>query len=402
MAIIDRMKKRFRKVKKTKEAEIVREAEEELLEDEQEIFAEKQEYVRKKIKQRELTLEDYCDQLIDSQRRLDQKKLEYEQVTAYLTDIQLIDQMTQEEKENVEAVAFKLATLNVDREELKQENRALTQLQFRFMQLHEHEVPEGISHIEEQEQYQSAITGDLQKLEEERVNLKYEERFYLEKLHNLKMITFSSLFIAVIAAGITGFLYTQYIFDILFVMLIILFLLAVAGTVIFLKYRNVNYALAYCRKQQKRAVQLLNKVKIKRVNNQATLDYLYSKYNVGSARELTLLWQQYQNILENEEKYKRSSKELTHYGNLLVKQLQKAGVHDADIWISQPEALLDSREMVEVTHSLNVRRQKLREDMEFDEDVMDLAVSGIREHLQKEPEKAVVVQQLLEPYQIRI
>lgn len=402
MAIIDRMKKRFRKVKKTKEAEIVREAEEELLEDEQEIFAEKQEYVRKKIKQRELTLEDYCDQLIDSQRRLDQKKLEYEQVTAYLTDIQLIDQMTQEEKENVEAVAFKLATLNVDREELKQENRALTQLQFRFMQLHEHEVPEGISHIEEQEKYQNAITGDLQKLEEERVNLKYEERFYLEKLHNLKMITFSSLFIAVIAAGITGFLYTQYIFDILFVMLIILFLLAVAGTVIFLKYRNVNYALAYCRKQQKRAVQLLNKVKIKRVNNQATLDYLYSKYNVGSARELTLLWQQYQNILENEEKYKRSSKELTHYGNLLVKQLQKAGVHDADIWISQPEALLDSREMVEVTHSLNVRRQKLREDMEFDEDVMDLAVSGIREHLQKEPEKAVVVQQLLEPYQIRI
>lgn len=402
MAIIDKMKKRFRKSKKKNQAEIVRESEEELLEDEQEILNEKQEFVRKKMKQRELSLEDYCNQLIESVRQIEQKKLEYEQVTAYLTDIQLIEQMTSEEKENVQSVAFKLAALTTDREEMKRENKALTQLQFRFMQLHEHEIPEGIQHIEEQEKYQSDIIGDFQKLEEERVNLKYEERFYLEKLHNLKMITFSSLFVVVIACGITIFLYTQYIFDLLFVLLLFLFALAVVGTGIFLKYRNVNYALAYCRKQQGRAVQLLNKIKIKRVNNTATLDYLYSKYNVGSSRELAFLWQQYQNILENEEKYKRSSKELNHYGNLLVKMLQNTGVHDADIWISQPEALLDSREMVEVTHGLNERRQRLREEMEYDEDVMDLAIERIKEQMQKEPEKAVQVQHILEPYRIRI
>lgn len=402
MAIIDKMKKRFRKSKKKNQAEIVRESEEELLEDEQEILSEKQEFVRKKMKQRELSLEDYCNQLIESVRQIEQKKLEYEQVTAYLTDIQLIEQMTSEEKENVQSVAFKLAALTTDREEMKRENKALTQLQFRFMQLHEHEIPEGIQHIEEQEKYQSDIIGDFQKLEEERVNLKYEERFYLEKLHNLKMITFSSLFVVVIACGITIFLYTQYIFDLLFVLLLFLFALAVVGTGIFLKYRNVNYALAYCRKQQGRAVQLLNKIKIKRVNNTATLDYLYSKYNVGSSRELAFLWQQYQNILENEEKYKRSSKELNHYGNLLVKMLQNTGVHDADIWISQPEALLDSREMVEVTHGLNERRQRLREEMEYDEDVMDLAIERIKEQMQKEPEKAVQVQHILEPYRIRI
>lgn len=402
MAIIDKMKKRFRKSKKKNQAEIVRESEEELLEDEQEILNEKQEFVRKKMKQRELSLEDYCNQLIESVRQIEQKKLEYEQVTAYLTDIQLIEQMTSEEKENVQSVAFKLAALTTDREEMKRENKALTQLQFRFMQLHEHEIPEGIQHIEEQEKYQSDIIGDFQKLEEERVNLKYEERFYLEKLHNLRMITFSSLFVVVIACGITIFLYTQYIFDLLFVLLLFLFALAVVGTGIFLKYRNVNYALAYCRKQQGRAVQLLNKIKIKRVNNTATLDYLYSKYNVGSSRELAFLWQQYQNILENEEKYKRSSKELNHYGNLLVKMLQNTGVHDADIWISQPEALLDSREMVEVTHGLNERRQRLREEMEYDEDVMDLAIERIKEQMQKEPEKAVQVQHILEPYRIRI
>jgi hypothetical protein len=270
------------------------------------------------------------------------------------------------------------------------------------MQLHEHEIPDGIAHMQEQEAYQNAINGDIRTLEEEKVNLVYEEKFYLERLHNLRMVAISAIFLAVIGAGITAFVYTQYIFDIFLVLLVIACALAIAGTAIFVKYRNVNYALAYCRKQQARAVQLLNKVKIKLVNNRATLDYLCQKYNVGSAHELEYMWEQYQYILDNEEKYKRSSKELTHYGDLLVKVLHTVGVHDADIWMSQPEALIDPREMVEITHGLNTRRQRLREDMELDGDMMDLAISGIKERLQKEPEKSVYVQRTLEPFRIRI
>jgi hypothetical protein len=100
--------------------------------------------------------------------------------------------------------------------------------------------------------------------------------------------------------------------------------------------------------------------------------------------------------------YKRSSKELTHYGNQLVKVLQNVGVHDADIWINQPEAIIDPREMVEVTHGLNVRRQNLREEMEVDEDMIDLATSNIRERLKKHPEEIVIARQILEPYRIRL
>lgn len=402
MGLIERMKRRFRKKSRQHAEEISQAGEEQFQEDELVLEEEKSEFVRKKIKNKDMSIVDYCEQLVESTRQLEQKKLEYEQVTAYLTDIQLIDQMTEEEKDSVQAVAFKLAALNADREELKEENRNLTQLQFRFMQLHEYEIEDGIANMQEQEKYQSDIRSDMQKLEEERVNLQYEEKYYMEKLHNIRMIAFSVLFLAVIAGAATGFLYTQYIFDILFVCLIILFVVAIIGTVLFLKYRNVNYALAYCKKQQNRAVVLINKVRLKWVNNTATLDYMYSKYNVNSSRELNLLWEQYQLILDNEEKFKKSSKELTHYGDLLVKVLGNVGVHDPDIWINQPEALLDPREMVEVTHNLNARRQRLREDMEYDSDVMDMAISAIREVISKEPEQAVTVQRILEPYKISI
>ena len=106
--------------------------------------------------------------------------------------------------------------------------------------------------------------------------------------------------------------------------------------------------------------------------------------------------------MENEEKYKHSSKELDHYGALLLKLLGHVGVHDADIWLTQPEALLDSREMVEVTHHLNGRRQKLREEMEIEEDMMDASVEAIRDVMQKNPETAMQVQRILEPYHIRL
>lgn len=402
MGLIERMKRRFRKKSRKHAEEISHESEEQFQEDALALEEEKTEFVRKKIKDKNLSVEDYCEQLVVSTRQIEQKKLEYEQVTAYLTDIQLIDQMTEEERDNVQAVAFKLVALNTDREELKQENRNLTQLQFRFMQLHEHEIEDGIANMQEQEKYQADIRSDMQKLQEEKVNLQYEEKYYLEKLHNIRMIACSVLFLAVIAGAAAGFLYTQYVFDILFACLIILLVVAILGTILFIRYRNVNYALAYCKKQQNRAVVLMNKVRLKWVNNTSTLDYMYSKYNVNSSRELNLMWEQYQTILDNEEKFKKSSKELAHYGDLLVKVLGNVGVHDPDIWINQPEALLDPREMVEVTHNLNARRQKLREDMEYDSDVMDMAISAIRDVIAKKPEQAVTVQRILEPYRISI
>lgn len=206
MGFIERMKRRFQKKSRKQAEEISHESEEQFQEDALALEEEKTEFVRQKIKDKNLSIEDYCEQLVVSTRQVEQKKLEYEQVTAYLTDIQLIDQMTEEERDNVQAVAFKLAALNTDREELKQENRNLTQLQFRFMQLHEHEIKDGIANMQEQEKYQTDIRSDMHKLQEEKVNLQYEEKYYLEKLHNIRMIACSVLFLAVIAGAAAGFL----------------------------------------------------------------------------------------------------------------------------------------------------------------------------------------------------
>ena len=402
MGLFSRLKKHNSKPKEASEFELDEVLDEVFAQQEPDSSEVSAENLKKQLQSKEMTLEDYCNQLVLSTKQLDKRKIEYEQVTAYLTDIQMLDHMTEEEQQKVNELAAKLVILTGDREELKQDTKKLTDIQFRFMQLHEHEIQDGIRSMEEQEKYQTEIRSDLQKLQEEKTNLKKEEKYYLQKMYNLKMTTVSLVFLAVIASGLILFLYTQYIFDLPFSLLIVFFVLAIAGSIIYLKYRNVNYALAYCRKQQERAVKLLNKVKIKQVNNASTLDYLCQKYNVGSARELAYLWEQYGQILENEELYKRSSKELSRYGDELVRILKKVGLHDADIWTYQAIALVDSRELVEVTHNLNARRQKLREDMQVQEDILDIAINGIQDMLKKNPEKTDEVKQLLQSYKIAI
>ena len=58
----------------------------------------------------------------------------------------------------------------------------------------------------------------------------------------------------------------------------------------------------------------------------------------------------------------KESKELI---KAIIDELKKQGLEDPNIWAYQPIALFDNKEMVEVRHRLNVRRQKLREKIDF-------------------------------------
>ena len=49
----------------------------------------------------------------------------------------------------------------------------------------------------------------------------------------------------------------------------------------------------------------------------------------------------------------------------MIRVLAKYRLYDAKVWVPQAVALVDHNEMVEVTHSLVTRRQKLRNRMEY-------------------------------------
>ena len=87
---------------------------------------------------------------------------------------------------------------------------------------------------------------------------------------------------------------------------------------------------------------------------------------------------------------------MEYYNAKLVRKLKQYQLYDAKVWVRNPEAVYNSKEMVEVQHNLISRRQKLRERIEYTtqsiEELRKEVEPYARTHSQMIPE----LQQILE------
>ena len=81
--------------------------------------------------------------------------------------------------------------------------------------------------------------------------------------------------------------------------------------------------------------------------------------------------------------------------------LRQLGVIDTHIWIGQVKAILNPKEMVEVRHNLSIRRQKLREQIEYNESRIEDARNNIKNVTKKNKVHAKEAMQALEIYEKR-
>lgn len=142
---------------------------------------------------------------------------------------------------------------------------------------------------------------------------------------------------------------------------------------------NINYAIL-----------LLNKVKIKYVNITNAVDYGRDRFHVRDSREFEYQWEMYQNAMREQEKYRKTNEDLNYYYDKLVKLLKKCELYDSRVWIEQPQALVDQKEMVEIKHDLLVRRQKLRSKIAYNLDIVKKERSEIIKMLKNNKEARTV------------
>jgi hypothetical protein len=145
---------------------------------------------------------------------------------------------------------------------------------------------------------------------------------------------------------------------------------------------------------------LSNRVAIKSVNNRNYLDYTYSKYLVDDYQEMKKLWEQYVKLKDENKRYQSNSQLLEFYNDILIKELKKYDIADSEVWIYQPSAILDNREMVEVRHRLNVRRQKLRERIDTSQKQKEAASAAIISLVKAYPDIEKEAIDILKKYQI--
>lgn len=337
-----------------------------------------------------------CDQMADAIGQMQELQIEYDLVTSYFSDIQVIEEIPKEEKNRIVAVAKRISALEKETSSFLQSEDRISDEKFRMIKGMEKELTDIFARLNELEDMDYKIKRDMKHLEAEKNTLKYVKESIIVRQKKLRsfILLFATLavltvFMLALAGALTG--------NNLFLP-ILLILLVVAGMAVLTVngYRKLSYEYKLSEAKENRAINLMNKVKIKYVNNTATLEYLYNKYQIKNLRELEYLYDQYQTMLEEVRKYQKSAGDLRELSDALSKLLFAYGVKDPDIWVKQTQALVDHREMVEVKHSLNVRRQKLREQIAYNENLKLEALNDIQGMLKKNPGLSGQIQKELE------
>lgn len=172
-----------------------------------------------------------------------------------------------------------------------------------------------------------------------------------------------------------------------------------AITVIFIKHNDGVKELSLVENGIGRIIRLQNTVKIRYVNNTHLLEYLYMKYNVSSASELGKSWQQYIEEKEERKNFKEAEKELDLCQKELLQILRVYEIKDPMIWLHQTQAILDKKEMVEIRHSLIIRRQSLRRRMDYNKEVIAAkAQAEVKDLVEKYPQYAKEIVTIVEQY----
>ena len=99
--------------------------------------------------------------------------------------------------------------------------------------------------------------------------------------------------------------------------------------------------------------------------------------------------------VKEREKYQRTSEDLDYFNGRLVRILSNYQLYDPQIWTTQAAALVDHNEMVEITHNLVTRRQKLRDRIEYNVNVIRDQKKEAEQLLDKVGDKKPQVEEII-------
>ena len=348
--------------------------------------------------QRKRYIVNCLEQIAEASKEIDLLTGEYTLVTSYLTDTDEIEALPAEQREEVNRVAGKLAGLEQERSRYREKKNRMRDADFYAIRKRENEIEEGIQKIRDGEKYGNLIRQDLHRLDGERHAYEYR-RNELENLMNnqrgMAVIFLTALIVCVIMLVILQYAFEMDVY-------VGLFLAVGAGAVaisyVCIRYMDAGRELQRVEKTINKIIQLQNKVKIRYVNNCQLMEYLYLKYNTDSAAKLEKQWKMYQDEKEERKQFAEAEAKIEYYQKQLVQQLAGYRVQMPERWISQTAALLDKREMVEIRHELIQRRQVLRKQMDYNQEVAESARNEVKDIAATYPKYAQEILAMVERY----
>lgn len=331
----------------------------------------------------------------EARRQCDDIKFEYGQVTSYLKDIQLLDQAPEEEKAALLTAAQTIVELTRERKKLQTREYKFTDGQRRAIENNEDTIQGDITKLLGYEDLQMKIKNDLRQLDSEKNLLIADKKDIIRRQSMLKTVGKCLTAVLIATGAMLLALALCFKIDIGMPFVVAVGIGFVLAALVLNEARKNRIDMVITEKKCNRAIFLGNRVKIKYVNNVRTLDYMYLKYQVRNATELDFVYNQYIQARREWARQRESSVRINENNQILLAELKRLGLRDCDIWLGQVLALVEPKEMVEVRHALNVQRQKLREQMDYNTEVMEECLQEMEKIRDMKPEYAMDVERIL-------
>lgn len=371
-------------------------------EDGEELYIKPEPMQAETLEQKKQLIENCCDQIVGANAKINELKIEYQTVNAYLTDIQIIENLPETEEEKLVNVAKKVVVLDNDRRDFGRSMAKLSDKQFSHMRECEDDIKDILKQMSEDESYCQTVKTDMKYLEGEKNGLKMEMREYKNRLYlingasKIGIIAFAVLFIL--------FLVINYAFDkdtSMYIYLLIGITVIFSAVIFYMHNQTIN-ELKMSEIKYNRAIGLLNKIKLKYVNVAGRLTYAYEKHNVKSAYHLNKIWGTYLTLKKEHEVYNKASLRLAEAEEELIGILKKVKVKDQNIWISQAYAIINPSDMSDIKNNLMKRRNKLKKSLEYNNEVMDNAREEIRSVINNDKDNSDELIGILDAYEEKI
>lgn len=342
-----------------------------------------------------------CDIMEEATRNIDLAKEEYSVVTSYFSDIQLIETAPENIATNIKTLADSINELTVDRRIFQStENKLSNHAYYRMEQL-EPSMPNALVNLQNTESYFETVRKDLRILEGERMSLRYDARdlvkkqSVIEKISKLAVVFLAVVFGIFIVASFSMEEQNEVPF------MIVIGLAAAIALGLFAVLKATEREVIVTENKLNRAMNLLNKTRIKYINSANTLDYEYAKYKIKSSYDLSRQYEIYLEMKNEKRKMNAITSELDEKDKNLMLILRRLGLYDPNIWLSQIKALINQKEMVEVRHTLSMRRQKLRSQIDYNNSKIEDAKQNVKNVMSARPEYTKEVLDIIEHYESR-
>lgn len=339
-------------------------------------------------------------QMEEASRELEALEYEYNDVTSHLRDMEEIDALPPEQRAEINDCARKIMDSLQEEDKFDRRKNRMTDEEFEHMERIQNEADTGADKLLEAEAFQKKIRSDLKRLDSEHEAYLYREEEIENTIENSKKLIVVTAVVLVVALVMLMVLQIALKLDVTYGYMIAILLSAIGVTVLYMRSTGAIVERKSVRKSISRLIMLQNQVKIRYVNNTNLIDYLCLKYRVMNSGELRDRYNRYVTEKREREKIEDARKLLDSNQKDLVYMLRHYRVRDPEIWIHQPQALLDHNEEVEIRHSLNVQRQSLRKRMEYNRDIVaGNAKNEIEDMARQYPEYAQEILDMVSRYE---